>query len=154
MRYSAMIATLALLLAALLAVLAWGGYRQIAKPPPFHFSSEVYLPVRTDLCPGDVVEFRPSLIVTRAPALIILARTLWSVAEQRTLVPDLQPKYFVWTEEMVGQPSSRTVKFRLPRDLPVGRYEIRGAAGAMNSDAAAYRVPVAIAETCLTKGAR
>ncbi len=42
--HKAMIATSMLLLFSLAAALAWGVYRQIARPPPFYFTSQKYLP--------------------------------------------------------------------------------------------------------------
>lgn len=128
-------------------------FRNVFRPAPLVFSAEVYLPARTDLCPGDTVEWRPRLTVRRAPTLLVVVRTLWTVGDQRTLVPDTQPEFYVWNAQEEGQPISRLARYTLPRDLQVGLYEIRAAATAFNSDAASYRVPVVIAESCFKKGA-
>lgn len=138
-----------LILATLLIIQA---YRHVFRPAPFTFSQEIYLPTRGDICPGDVVEFRPRLIVDRVPTLLVVARTLWNVSEQRTLVPEVQPKFFIWTEEERGQGVSRAIRYQLPKTLPVGLYEVRGAATAFNSDASTYRVPFVIAASCFQKG--
>ncbi|MCD0160047.1 hypothetical protein IHN63_01875 [Deinococcus sp. 6YEL10] len=143
------IAALLLLLAVLVGSQA---YRTVFRPPPLRFTQDIYLPTRNDICPGDTVTYRPRLIVTRVPSLIVVARTLWSTGDQRTIVPDRDPSFFVWTEQERGAPVTRVVAYRLPTGLPPGLYEIRGAATALNSDAAAYRVPFVIAESCFAKG--
>lgn len=78
----------------------------------------------------------------------MVARTLWDVAEQRTIVPDRDPSYFVWTDQEQGQPVQRTVRFPLPKTLAVGNYEVRGGASGLNTTAATYRVPFVIPESC------
>lgn len=145
---------LAALLLSLLLLVGAQAYRTVFRPPPFYFTSSVYLPTTGNICPGDTVTYRPRLIVTRVPALIVVARTLWGVSEQRTIVPDTDPKFFVWSEQEKGQPVSRIVTYQLPATLPVGLYEIRGAASGLNSDAESYRVPFVIAESCFKKGAK
>lgn len=147
-----LVLALAALLMTLALLIGLQVYRVMFRPAPLHFTQDVYLPTRNDICPGDVVTYRPRLIVTRVPSLIVVARTLWSTGDQRTIVPDRTPSFFVWTEQEQGMPVSRVVSYRLPGALPPGLYEIRGAATAMNSDAAAYRVPFVIAESCFAKG--
>lgn len=130
--------------AALALVVVW---REVFRPPPFYFSQSVYRPSRLTYCPGETVEWMPKLVVTRAPTLLVVARTVWSVPDQRTAVAETEPKYFVWTELEKGKPVARPARLTLPDDLKPGPYEIRSAATSFNSDAATYRVPFVV-KTC------
>ncbi|MCD0164869.1 hypothetical protein IHN32_00325 [Deinococcus sp. 14RED07] len=132
----------------ILALISMLLYREVAKPPPFTFTAAEYRPVSYQLCPGDTLVYQPRLTVTRTPALIVVVRTLWDVAEQRTLVPERTPSYFVWTDQDRGQSVQRTVRYPLPDDLLPGLYEVRGATAALNSEATAYVVRFAIPESC------
>ena len=135
--------------AALVLLVVW---REVFKPPPFYFSQDVYRSTRLTYCPGETVEWTPKLIVTRAPTLLVVARTVWSVPEQRTALPETDPKYFVWTELEQGKPVARPTRLTLPADLKPGPYEIRSAATSFNTDAATYRVPFVVLSGCGPKG--
>jgi hypothetical protein len=138
----------ALACALLALALAWVLARQYVLPPPFSFSQPVYAPVRPNVCPGDTLEWNPSLRVTRVPTVLAVSRTLWDVTNRRTLQPDSQLDFFVWTETDKGEIVSRPTFFKVPLSLPAGFYEVRAGASAFNSDAAAYRVPFVVKDTC------
>ncbi|WP_412027003.1 hypothetical protein [Deinococcus yunweiensis] len=125
----------------------------VIRPPPLRFTQEVYAAVHPRVCPGDVVEFRSTLIVTRVPAVVVVARTLWDVQRAATVQPDTVPKLFVWTVAERGRATARDVSYPVPLTLPPGRYEVRGGATAFNSDAATYRVPFEVRGDC-TQGAQ
>ncbi len=128
------------------ALLVFGGVRLIFRPAPFAYSAGIYAPQRTSYCPGETVTYELALSVRSAPALLIVARTLWDTNAGRTIVPETMPSYFVWTEAERAKAINKTVKYRLPELLPAGLYEIHGAATSFNSDSAAYRVPVVVRE--------
>lgn len=137
----------------LAAALGWVVARQYVLPPPFTFSQAVYAPLRPNVCPGDTLEWRPSLRVTRVPTVLAVSRTIWDVTNRRTLQPASTLDFFVWTERDQGETVSRPTRFRLPTELPAGLYEVRVGASAFNSDAAAYRVPFVVKEGCFRGGA-
>ncbi|AWN23994.1 hypothetical protein DKM44_12770 [Deinococcus irradiatisoli] len=142
----------ALCLAIIFGLLALQLYRSIWRPPPLAYSADVYLPVQAQVCPGDTLRWKPTLEISRAPTLLLLARTLWDVEDERTIRPEQTPKYLIWLSIQQGQTLSGETTYTLPADLPVGLYEVRSAATAMNSDAAVYRVPFVIAASCFKKG--
>ncbi|GAA3995144.1 hypothetical protein GCM10022631_01600 [Deinococcus rubellus] len=141
--------------AVLLGLLASQLYSSIWRPSPFSYTAEVYLPIKPEVCPGGVVTWQPRLIVNKTPTLLMVVRTLWDASEGRTLKPDTEPKYFIWTQAQQGQTlNSAFGKYPLPADLEPGFYEIRSAATSPNSDAAAYRVPFVIPESCFKRGGK
>lgn len=142
---------IALCMTIIAGLLMYAGYRTIFRPPPFKFSQDVYLPLRGNICPGDTVEWQSQLTVHRAPSLLAVSRTLWDQSRQTTALPDQQLDFFIWLPQDQGRALTRTSLFRLPPTLPVGMYEVRVAASSFNSDAAAYRVPFVIAESCFKK---
>lgn len=147
----ALISVIVLCLAALLFAVISQTYRQVFRPPPFTFGQEVYLPADTQICPGDTMSWNYKLIVNRAPTMLAVGLTLWDVSKQTTIEPDQQLDFLIWTHEEQGETLVRPARFTLPDNLPVGLYEVRGAATAFNSDSAAYRVPFVIPETCFKK---
>ena len=138
----------ALGIAIVVSLLLTGLYHFVVKPPPFSYSAEVYLPSKPVICPGDTVTWLPALTVERTPTLLMVARTLWDVSEDRTVVPDKEPRYFVWMDAQRGQTLSSAARYTLPKTLNPGLYEIHSAATATDSGASAYRVPFVIAESC------
>jgi len=139
--------------AVLLVLLASQLYSSIWRPSPFSYTADVYLPTKPNICPGGTVTWQPRLTVRQTPTLLMVARTLWDASEERTLIPETTPKYFIWTAQQQGQTLvSSYGRYNLPADLEPGFYEVRSAATALNSDAAAYRVPFVIPETCFKGG--
>lgn len=132
--------------------LGWVVARQYVLPPPFSFSQKVYAPRQANVCPGDTLEWRPSLRVARVPTVLAVSRTLWDVTNRRTLQPDSQLDFFVWTEADKGEVVSRPTFFKVPLGVPAGLYEVRAGASAFNSDADAYRVPFVVREGCPLRG--
>lgn len=140
---------MALGVAILLGLLAVQLYRTTWRPPPFSYTSDVYLPIKASARPGDTISWHPQLIVQRTPTLLMTVRTLWDVSDERTIVPEIDPKYVVWLDTQRGQTIvSRFGAFKLSTDLGAGLYEVRRASTALNSDAAAYWVPFVIPESC------
>lgn len=135
-------------IACLLTLAASRLWSEVFKPPPFYFTQPVYAASKAHYCPGETVEWQSKLIVTHAPTLLVLARSVWSVNEQRTIKPDENPKYFVWTELETGKPVAPPIRYTLPDDLPPGHYEIRVGASSHNTEAQAYRVPFVVEEGC------
>lgn len=144
----------ALACAALALTLGWVLARQYRDPPPFQFTQAQYLPTRQVVCPGDVLEWRPSLRVTRVPTMLAVSRTVWDVTGRRTIQPASTLDFFVWTEKDEGETINRPTRFLLPPRLPAGLYEVRVGATAFNSDASAYRVPFVVPTACFRGGNR
>ncbi|AZI41926.1 hypothetical protein EHF33_03480 [Deinococcus psychrotolerans] len=97
--------------------------------------------------------WQSQLTVNKTPTLLMVVRTLWDASEDRSLTPEVQPKYFIWTNAQQGKTiTSGFGKYKLPADLQPGFYEVRSAATSLNSDAAAYRVPFVIPESCFKGG--
>lgn len=134
-------------------LLGWVVARQYVLPPPFEYSAAQYAPKTENVCPDDTLTWRPALRVTRTPTLLAVSRTLWDSINRRTIVPDSQLDFFVWTEADTGELVSRPSMYRVPPGLPAGLYEVRVAATSFNSDASAYRVPFVVPETCF-RGAK
>lgn len=134
---------------ALAGCLGWVLAQQWLAPPPFHYSATMYAPERGDVCPGETLKWTPELHVRRAPTLLIVARTVWDVEGRRTLYPEKEPSFFVWTELEDGKAIARPTEATVP-DLPPGAYEIRTAATGFNSEPATYRVPFVIKPGCGT----
>lgn len=121
--------------------------RSFMTPPPFQFTADVYLPVKSALCPGEALEWEPHLVVNRAPTVVAASRTIWDVEAHRTVVPARSLSFFVWTERELGRPLDHPARFPVP-ELPPGQYELRAGASAFNSEAAAYRVPFTVPGGC------
>jgi hypothetical protein len=133
---------------ALASIVGWLLARQYVTPPPFAFSQQIYAPKVSTLCPGQPVQWTPTLTVTRAPTVLAVSRTIWDVTRHVTVQPDSQLDFFVWTEPERGEVITRPTTVDVPPDLAAGLYEVRVGASSFNSDASAYRVPFVVPESC------
>ena len=145
---------MALGILSILAMLALAVWRDLMKPPPFEYLDQVYQPLNKKVCPGDTLTWQSRFVVRRTPANLILTRNLWDVSRQKTVLDDREPKYFIWLEPERGKVVSPTLTYKLPDNLPLGNYELRTAANAMNSDSSAYRVPFSISVDCFQKAGK
>ncbi|ULH15542.1 hypothetical protein MF271_16780 [Deinococcus sp. KNUC1210] len=126
-------------------------YQRINRPPPFEFSANRYVAEQTTVCPGQELRWKSSLIIRKAPTVLLVVRTIWSLSLQRTWKPANTSDLFVWTEVDQGKPSSRPGAYTIPLDLPPGTYELRVGATSFVSEAGAYSVPFTVPASC--KGA-
>lgn len=108
-------------------------------PPPFHFSSPVYHPRRTDLCPGQTLEWADTRIVTSRNVAVTLYQSLWDVDEQYTIAPGGAPEAYIWREP---QTITNERAYTVP-DVPPGLYEMR-VASPHERGAEVYSVPFAV----------
>ena len=118
-------------------------FRAVLQPAPFAFGEDSPLPDKASVCPGDVLHWQLTTVVSR-PAVVDYTQTLWSVGEQRTVVPDTTPKAFIWREPTTIK---RTVTYTVPIEPP-NVYEVRVAGKVDGAEPAMYYVPFSIRGGC------
>lgn len=114
-------------------------YNNFLDPPPFHFSSPTYHPKRTDLCPGEVLEWADTRIVTVNNVAVAIYQSLWDIDERHTVAPGGEPETYIWLH-----PATITNEraYTVP-NVPPGLYELR-VASPHERGAEVYAVPFAV----------
>ena len=130
------IATLAILAATAVVLLSG---RRLA-PAPFAYSRAVYQPVAPVVCQNGALDWQSEIVIDRPPVVVFRHRTIWSVAQRRTVWSDPEPTYAIWLDPDTVK---NALHFDLPQ-LPIGAYELRTAGVGEGTETAAYRVPFTV----------
>lgn len=112
--------------------------------PAVNFRFPVVDPGAASYCPGDVMSFRQEMHIVNTPATLHVAKTVWSVADERTVIWDEEPDWANYTAPAVVRQS---VTYTIPQLMP-GAYELRVAIGGEGWRTAAYVAPFAVRVGC------
>lgn len=96
------------------------------------------------LCPGETITYRQEMTIQDAPVQLRLAQTVWSVDEDRTVIPDDKPEFRNYSTPV----TVRTTEDFIVPDLAPGKYELRETATGENWRTAAYSVLFAVRVGC------
>lgn len=140
--------TLTLLTVLLGALVATVLLTVLRPPPPLAYTHRYYAPARAVLCPGDALQWTPTLTVQDAGYISIL-RTYWDrTRNQAAVLRDGQPAPSVaiarnLPAELSGQPRANTVTLTVP-DLSPGAYWLVTSARGSGGAQATYQVPFVV----------
>lgn len=132
-----LIAFIAIYGAALVGVNWWYN----ARPAEFHFTQAVYQPVRSQVCPGDLLETRIQIVIEE-PVVAQIIET-WVSEAGYTVVPDTEPEYIIQQPKEVERPWTALV----PK-LEPGRYRVYHAASLLNGRKSIFYIPFTIPLDC------
>lgn len=111
------------------------------------YSSPVYQPERSEVCPGDMLVFTPTLNLSRAPIIVEVSSSWWDVVAGRTAVSgkkgDVSISIFRKNENV-----ERRLEVLVPPLLP-GRYEyLRATESSTGSRTSVTSVPFVVPNGC------
>lgn len=117
---------------------------QAPGTPVIAYRFATVTPSKSALCPGQELIYRQQADVRIAPSTVRVVASIWSFNEDRTIVPDDNPRFFNYTVPtvvfMIGS-------YLIP-DLSAGAYELRVSSTAEARQSAIFTVPFMVPAEC------
>jgi hypothetical protein len=96
------------------------------------------------LCPGDMLAYRQQAEILVAPVVARLTHSIWSIADERTIYPDDNPRFYNYSVPAVVNLFG---SFLVP-DLTAGAYELRVSSTVESRESSMFVVPFVIKADC------
>jgi hypothetical protein len=131
----------------ILVALVFFAYYIFLAPAPLEFDEEMVQPEQSQVCPGDTLRWRIGFTLNRAPTIILIVRSWWSIDQQATVLLDDEPQWAAYLEEVSVSEAAREA---LVPPLPPGNYQLQTGAQSLRAAAApvVYVVPFSVPEGC------
>lgn len=122
-------------------------YYTFLAPPPLEFNEEIVQPEQSQICPGDTLRWRIGFTLHRAPTIVLIARSWWSVDQQATIILEDKPQWAAYLEPVTVPDAPREA---VVPQLPPGNYQLQTGAQSLRSSGApvVYVVPFVVPEGC------
>ena len=117
---------------------------QALGSPVIVYRSAVVAPFTSMLCPGDMLAYRQQAEILDAPTVARLANSIWSVADERTVYPDDNPRIYNYSKPAVVN----LYGSHLVPDLPAGAYELRVSSSVESRQSSMFVVPFVVKADC------